>query len=183
MTERCLQVGFARVEIILRKKLMIRTQKLVYIIVLTFYFLCAQPVVAQADRAYLWTKFTEIATNARKNNDYGLAEKMFQEALERAESFGEKDSRLTKSLINLSNVYYRQKKLTAAEPLYQRLIELSRKVPEHSTEVISSLHQYTELLRLANRNDSADSIVKLTAEMATKYSEFIFSSDNKIESN
>jgi len=110
---------------------------------------------AQTDNTFLWTKFTEIAVNARSREDFGMSEKMYQEALERAEGFGERDSRLIGSIVNLAAIYAEQGKLSFAEPLYKRLMRIAEKTPSFSSQIAPSISQYCQLLRANNRLQQA----------------------------
>ena len=131
-------------------------------IIVSVLFCClTNNAFAQVDTSFLWAKFTEIAVNARSRKDTGLAEKMFQEALERAETFGERDSRLVTSLVNLADIYAKQRKLSFAEPLYKRLIRIADKTPNFSSQVLPALSQYADLLKSAYKPEEAKNIEDL----------------------
>lgn len=125
---------------------------------------------AEADRNYLWSKFTQIGKNAMDRGDLGLSEKMYQEALERAESFKKDDKRYFDSLKNLTNCYFKQRKLSFSEPLYKKMINLVDVMPHYSVAAIEPLTKYSELLSLDKRMNESNKvktiISRLQAELA-----------------
>jgi len=130
---------------------------------LTAQLLFSLPTMA--DTVSLWTIFTQTGIRARDRRDFDLAEKMFAEALERAESFGAFDSRLALSLKNLAELYAIRGNLSAAEPLYKRLISIGLKDSRLSIRIVPALRKYAKLLELSKKFDMAISIDVAVAQM------------------
>ncbi len=93
-----------------------------------------------------WKQAVEAGNTAYGNGRVAEAERIFLEALEEAEKFGEEDVRLAVSLNNVAAVYHTMGKYTMAEPLYKRALDIRRRVQgETHTEVAVNLHNLAVL--------------------------------------
>ena len=86
-----------------------------------------------------WEKYMKAGEEACQRAQYAEAEKQFLAALQEAEKFGPKDSRLATSLNNLALLYDAQGQYAQAEPLYRRALAIWEQalVPEHPSVAIS----------------------------------------------
>lgn len=108
-----------------------------------------------------WKSLIEQGNQAYSQRRYAAAEASFGEALKEAESWPtqgagtmqeELDSRLTKSLNNLAALYHSQGKYRMAEDLYQKALEIKRRLyPEENEEVALAL-QNLAILYSAKRD-------------------------------
>src|SRR6516164_1594827 len=102
-----------------------------------------------------WKSLIEQGNQAYSQRRYAAAEAAFGEALKEAEGWPtrgageiqeELDSRLTKSLNNLAALYHSQGKYRMAEDLYQKALEIKRRIyPEENEEVALALQNLAVL--------------------------------------
>jgi tetratricopeptide (TPR) repeat protein len=96
-------------------------------------FVCAQP--AHAD----WYKLTQEGSEAFQQSNFGQSERLFRQALQEAETFGDHDLRLATSLTNLGVVLKAHAQIAKAEPLFEKAVLVQRNVLGNSDfEVITS---------------------------------------------
>lgn len=122
--------------------------------------LCSPALAAEAETVRQWSIFSRVAASAKERGDFGLAEKMYAEAIERAESFGESDKRLINSIVCLATTYSMQNKHWLAMPLFSRLSNIALRQPTHRFEIKSLLAKQQKVL--SDAGDVADSL-KLAA--------------------
>src|SRR5579872_4619451 len=79
------------------------------------------PAFGQAGQ---WESAIYGATKSYAQGNYSVAESQFVEAKKAAESFGPFDHRLAITMNNLGELYLRQAKYAAAEPLFKRALEI-----------------------------------------------------------
>lgn len=74
----------------------------------------------QAFKARHWEEFSEAGDRAFSRQNYPYAEKMYREALQRAEELDPQDARVAKSLTALHRVYKAQGRTQQADSLLAR---------------------------------------------------------------
>src|SRR5687768_613260 len=86
-----------------------------------------------------WEQYTIAAKDLRAQSRYQEAEKLYLDALKRAEENGPEGPRVATSLNNLGSLYNILGRYAAAEPLYQRALEIDRKISgsEHPASAIT----------------------------------------------
>lgn len=72
----------------------------------------------------VWKNYTDLGCSAYSLGNFGLAERMFEGALEVAQKLGSEDPRLASSFNNLALVYQRQGQPRKAAPLYKRALSV-----------------------------------------------------------
>ncbi len=82
--------------------------------------ICAAQVVAQTTS---WEELTNAARTADQQGWHDEAEKHYQAAIDKAETFGPQDPRLATSLENLGIFYFSQPKHPEAEGLFRRALD------------------------------------------------------------
>ena len=99
-----------------------------------------------------WQKYYDAGKAAYQDERYTEAQRMFAAAVAEAETFGDQDERLGRSLNNLAAAYTVQGRYNEAEPLYRRSLAILEKSrgPTHPDLVIC-LENYAALLRETHR--------------------------------
>lgn len=87
-----------------------------------------------------WTQLKRDADAAYSANNYGVAERLYLQALKEAEEFGPKDIKLAQTLHSLVALYSTRGLFTKAEPLFERELRARERAlgPEHP-EVVATV--------------------------------------------
>lgn len=110
-----------------------------------------------SDPATRWEKASAKASEAFQQGKYDEAETLWKAALKDAESFPPDDPRLVVSLKSLADLYDDQKKLTEAEPLYQRLLAIEEKVQgSDHPDVATTLYRLAKLYHAQGKMTEAE---------------------------
>jgi tetratricopeptide (TPR) repeat protein len=114
---------------------------------------------AKSPSANAWQADYDAGKAAYQQGDYTKAQKLFAAAVADAESGGDSDARLARSLNNLAAAYAAQGDYAKAEPLYRQALALLEKVrgPDHA-DVATCLENYAALLRQTNRPAEAEQL-------------------------
>lgn len=104
-----------------------------------------------------WQELVDSGNTAYKKRRIAQAEIYFLDALKVAESFGEDDPRLSLTLNNMAAIYHSQGKYAMAEPLYQRSLEIKKRVlGEDHLEVATCLYNLAVLHSAKHRYAEAE---------------------------
>lgn len=104
----------------------------------------------------MWERYNVAGQQAMGQGRHGEAENHFKLALQEAEKLGPMDGKVVTSLNNLANCLRQQGKLQEAEPLYQRALDLKKKIGGHfHKDLVMILQNYAKLLRAAGRESEA----------------------------
>src|SRR5438046_1686563 len=105
-----------------------------------------------------WQKLTRAAWQAHEQKRYAEAESLFLDALKEAESFGEKDRRLSASLNDLASFYQVQGEYRKALPYHLRTISIREKESGPvNVELAGSLNALSILYRKLGMYREAES--------------------------
>jgi tetratricopeptide (TPR) repeat protein len=116
-----------------------------------------------------WKAAVEAGNQAYENGRVAQAEIHFLEALKQAESFGQDDARLALSLNNLAAVYHTQGKYTMAEPLYNRSLDIKKRLHgEEHPEVALNVHNLAVLYSARRMYPVAEKHYKQAIELKSK---------------
>ena len=101
---------------------------------------------------------TDVGTVRMKQGFDSDAMTMFQRALVLAEqAYGPQDQDVGFACSALARIYHSQKNYEAAEPLYQRSVEIYRNLPGIDQRAIRrAIEPYVKLLRETGRDDEAN---------------------------
>ncbi|MBZ0184830.1 MAG: tetratricopeptide repeat protein [Candidatus Obscuribacterales bacterium] len=104
----------------------------------------------------MWERYNVAGQQAMSAGKHKDAEEHFKLALKEAETYGENDAKLPTSLNNLANCLRSQGRLSEAEPLYQRALQVKEKAlgPFHK-DLMVILENYATLLKVSNRENEA----------------------------
>ena len=129
---------------------------------------CAQPHGAAAQEAQ-WALRMADATAALKRRDYADAEAELTKALAIAESFGDRDPRLARTLHNLGYIFRAQGRLANAEPMYLRALGLQEAIlgREH-LEVAQTLNNLAAVYRESGALDRAEPLYRRSLQIREK---------------
>jgi tetratricopeptide (TPR) repeat protein len=75
-----------------------------------------------------WSKYSQAGMKAQEEENYFIAQAMWLAALDEARDFPNEDPRLSASLENLAEVYWKQLKYDRIEPLCKRILQISENV-------------------------------------------------------
>src|SRR5688500_19868532 len=91
-------------------------------------WLTCVPWAIGAPSADAFEQKMQEANRMRQSGNYPEAERLYAESLRDAETYGEHDLRLAKSLNNLAVLYHLQGRYADAEPLYKRAYSIWERV-------------------------------------------------------
>jgi tetratricopeptide (TPR) repeat protein len=104
----------------------------------------------------MWERYNVAGQQAMGQGRHGEAENQFKLALTEAEKLGPMDGKVVTSLNNLANCLRQQGKLAEAEPLYQKALDLKKKIGGHfHQDLVMIMENYAKLLRAAGRESEA----------------------------
>jgi tetratricopeptide (TPR) repeat protein len=110
-----------------------------------------------SDPVARWEKDSAKASEAFLQGRFGEAETLWEAALKDAESFPPDDPRLVVSLKSLADLYNDQKKVTEAEPLYQRLLAIEEKIQgSDHPDVATTLYRLAKLYHAQGKTTGAE---------------------------
>jgi tetratricopeptide (TPR) repeat protein len=135
---------------------------------LTIAFLVAQQGAFAVD-ADLWLQYNRDGESALAANNYGVAEKNFNRALQEAEKFGGADKRLATTLRNLASLYTARGQFAKVEPLLERELRVKEKMlgGDHP-DVISAVGKLTQFYLSHGNASKADKLSALLLSFAQK---------------
>jgi len=104
-----------------------------------------------------WQELVDSGNASYSKRRVAQAEVFFLDALKEAEKFGEDDPRLAMTLNNMAAIYHSQGKYAMAEPMYQRSLEIKKRVlgPEH-LDVATCYHNLAVLHSAKHRYAEAE---------------------------
>jgi len=87
-----------------------------------------------------WEKFRLAGAKAMEEQNYLEAQAMWLAALDETSDFRFDDPRLTMTLENLAEVYWRRNKFDKAEPLCKQILQISESIlgPEHTDVALAA---------------------------------------------
>ena len=108
-----------------------------------------------------WQEAVDAGHEAYGNGRIAQAEVHFKRAVELAESFGDEDPRLPKTLNNLAAIYQVQGKYTFAESLYKRSLTMyERAYGRQHTDVALNLHNLGVLYSAQRKFGEAEPLLR-----------------------
>ena len=108
------------------------------------------PLAAADELASLWQQELTAARSAKSSNDFETANAAYERALARAESFGENDPRIARTLEEMSSTYARQKDRERALTFQQRALEIRLAAGNASSTAHSHLRLGKLYMRFAS---------------------------------
>ena len=104
----------------------------------------------------MWERYNVAGQQAMGQGRHAEAENHFKLALQEAEKLGPMDDKVVVSLNNLGNCLRQQGKCQEAEPLYQRALDIKKKIGGHfHKDLVMILENYAKLLRAMGRESEA----------------------------
>jgi tetratricopeptide (TPR) repeat protein len=130
---------------------------------------CLAQCQAAAPEASDWMALKRQGDTAFSSNNYGAAERSFQQALTAAEKFGPKDLRLADTLHALAALYATRGQFSRAEPLYERELRVREKAlgAEHP-EVIAAVGKLTQFYLNHGSPQKAERLTSLLVAFAER---------------
>ena len=117
----------------------------------------------------MWERYNVGGQQAMSQGKMAEAENSFKMAIAEAEKLGPTDARLATSLNNLANCYRQQGKLSDAEPMYLRALEVKTKqAGPFSNDLIGIMDNYAKMLRAAGREKEAEKMEQKSRAIFTK---------------
>ncbi len=114
-----------------------------------------------------WESVMTAGQEAVRQGNYAEAERMFQVAVQKAETFGREDRRVAVSLSQLAQVYAGQGKHVEAEPVYLQALKIYQAVHgEDHADVAATLNNLGVLHRMYGQYAEAEPL--LTRALAIK---------------
>ena len=109
-----------------------------------------------------WSRLTDEALAAYEKGNFESAEQLLGKALTLAEESKGDDSRLIKSLDNLSLIYFKEGDYARTEPLLMRALSMrEKKYGESSIKIAEGLHNLGLLYMAEDKYKGAKSTFKL----------------------
>jgi tetratricopeptide (TPR) repeat protein len=116
----------------------------------------------------MWERYNVAGQQAMGQGRHAEAEGHFKLALQEAEKIGPMDNKVVVSLNGLANCLRQQGKFQEAEPLYQRAIDITKKIGGHfNKDLVMILDNYAKLLRAMGKESEA---AKLESQAQTIFS-------------
>jgi tetratricopeptide (TPR) repeat protein len=135
----------------------------------------AQPTVSAGSSAHVphcptpeglasWQRIKREADTAYSQNNYGVAERGFQDALKHAEKLGPNNIHIAETLHCLVALHITRGQFTKAEPLFERELRVKEKAlgPEHP-EVVATVGRLAEFYLDHGNPTKADRLTNLLA--------------------
>ena len=104
-----------------------------------------------------YTHYKMSAESAQNSKDYKEAEKMWQQALKEATTFGKDDGRYCLCVDNLAEALYHQDKFSEAEKLYRTALEIRESsTPDNVDDIASCLNNLATVQFKQDKFDEAE---------------------------
>lgn len=103
--------------------------------------------VASLPQDSTWDTYVNVGERSYQNGDYVEAEELLSQAVQEAESFGEADARLSRSMTSLGKCYLDLSWWEKAESLFNRALKLREKVAGLASPEVAEVSQYLGLLK------------------------------------